>query len=103
GFGLEGVYEKVPELLKGYVELYYDRNNNPDFRFFEQLLYQSEFYNKEAQSIALWITNNDHRPFCLSTPRLNEEHVLQLSIPFDHPGIDALAKNETCAAAAQLH
>jgi L-ascorbate metabolism protein UlaG (beta-lactamase superfamily) len=92
GFGLETVYDKVPEILKGYVELYYDRNNNADFRFFESLLYKSEFYNKKAQSIALWITDNDHRPFCLSTPRLDEPNVLHLSIPFDHPGIDALSR-----------
>lgn len=92
GFGLEPLYEKVPDLLKGYVELYYDRNNNAGFRFFESLLYRSEYYNKDSQSIALWITNNDHRPFCLSTPRLKEPDVLQLSIPFDHPGIDELAK-----------
>ncbi|HTI08722.1 MAG TPA: MBL fold metallo-hydrolase [Puia sp.] len=92
GFGLEALYPKVPEILKGYVELYYDRNNNADFRFFESLLYESEYYNKDSQSIALWITNNDHRPFCLSTPRLTEPDVLQLNIPFDHPGIDELAK-----------
>ena len=92
GFSLEALYPKVPEILKGYVELYYDRNNNADFRFFESLLYESEYYNKDSQSIALWITNNDHRPFCLSTPRLTEPDVLQLNIPFDHPGIDELAK-----------
>lgn len=92
GFGLETVYEKVPDILKGYVELYYDRNNNADFRFFESLLYKSEFYNKKAQSIALWITDNDHRPFCLSTPRLDEPDVLHLSIPFDHAGIDVLSR-----------
>lgn len=92
GFGLEPLYEKIPDILKGYVELYYDRNNNPDFRFFESLLYKSEFYHKDAQSIALWITDNDHRPFCLSTPRLNEENILDLDIPFDHAGIDELAK-----------
>jgi L-ascorbate metabolism protein UlaG (beta-lactamase superfamily) len=92
GFGLESLYEKVPPLLRGYVELYYDRNNNADFRFFEQLLYKSEFYNKQAQTIALWITNNDHRPFCLSTPRLEAPDVIHLNIPFDHPGIDELAK-----------
>src|SRR4051812_19411165 len=50
GYGLEGLYEKVPPILKGYVELYYDRNNNPGFRFFESLLYRSEFYNKSSQS-----------------------------------------------------
>src|SRR5215203_3539393 len=27
GFGLETLYPKVPDLLKGYVELFYDRNN----------------------------------------------------------------------------
>ncbi|WP_413668449.1 MBL fold metallo-hydrolase [Mucilaginibacter sp. Mucisp86] len=92
GYGLEDLYTKVPEILKGYVELYYDRNNNPGFRFFESLLYQSEFYNKSSQSLAMWITNNDERPFCLSTPRLNEPDVLSLDVPFDHACIDALAK-----------
>jgi L-ascorbate metabolism protein UlaG (beta-lactamase superfamily) len=92
GYGLETLYEKVPDLLKGYVELYYDRNNNPSFRFFESLLYKSKYYRKSAQSIALWITDNDHRPFALSTPKLDEPNVLHLSIPFDHPGIDELAK-----------
>lgn len=92
GYGMETLYEKVPDVLKGYVELFYDRQNNPSFRFFESLLYESEFYNKNAQSIALWITDNDHRPFCLSTPRLNEPDVLHLNISFDHPGIDEISK-----------
>ncbi|HJT75222.1 MAG TPA: MBL fold metallo-hydrolase, partial [Chitinophaga sp.] len=92
GYSLETLYEKVPEILKGYVELTYDLNNHPSFRIFESLLYKSEFYNKSSQSIALWITDNDERPFCLSTPRLDEPHVLHLDIPFDHPGIDALSR-----------
>lgn len=92
GGSLEPLYEKVPEILKGYVELVYDLNNNPSFRFYEPLLYQSEFYNKSSQSIALWSTSNDERPFCLSTPRLDEPGVLHLDIPFDHPGIDQLSK-----------
>jgi len=92
GFGLEAIYEKVPGILKGYVELYYDRSNNPNFRFFESLLYKSEYYNKDSQSMAFWITNNDHRPFVLSTPRLDEPDVLHLGISFDDPGIDELAK-----------
>ncbi|WP_114937401.1 MBL fold metallo-hydrolase [Mucilaginibacter endophyticus] len=97
GYGLEDLYPKVPEILRGYVELYYDRNNNPGFRFFESLLYQSEFYNKSSQSLAMWITNNDERPFCLSTPRLNEPDVLSLDVPFDHACIDALAKMKRTA------
>jgi len=92
GYSLESLYDKVPEILKGYVELVYDLNNNPSFRFFEPLLYKSEFYGKASQSIALWITNNDERPFCLSTPQLDDPNVLHLEIPFDHPGIDALSR-----------
>jgi L-ascorbate metabolism protein UlaG (beta-lactamase superfamily) len=92
GYALETLYEKVPDILKGYVELVYDLNNNASFRFFESLLYQSEFYNTTSQSIALWVTNNDSRPFCLSTPKLDEPEVLHLNIPFDHAGIDALSK-----------
>jgi L-ascorbate metabolism protein UlaG (beta-lactamase superfamily) len=92
GATLETLYEKVPEILKGYVELLYDLNNNPSFRVFESLLYKSEFYSKASQSIALWITNNDERPFCLSTPQLDDPNVLHLDIPFDHEGIDAMSK-----------
>lgn len=92
GYSLEALYEQVPDVLKGYVELTYDLNNNPSFRVFESLLYKSEFFDKSIQSIAIWITNNDERPFCLSTPRLDEPHVLHLNIPFDHEGIDVLCK-----------
>lgn len=92
GYALETLYEKVPEILKGYVELTYDLNNNPSFRFFESLLYNSAYYDKKRQSVALWVTNNDERPFCLSTPRLDEPHVLHLPVPLDHPGIDALSR-----------
>ena len=92
GFSLEQLYDKVPEILKGYVELVYDLNHNASFRFFEALLYKSEFYNKGFQSLALWLTNNDERPFVLSTPRLDEPTVLHLDIPFDHEGIDSLSR-----------
>jgi len=92
GFGLEKLYEKVPNILKGYVELYYDRQNNPGFRFFESLLYKSEFYNNNSQSIAMWITNNDERPFVLSTPRMAESNVIYFNIPFESNVIDELAK-----------
>jgi L-ascorbate metabolism protein UlaG (beta-lactamase superfamily) len=91
GYSLEPLYEKVPEILKGYVELHYDLNNNPAYRLFEPLLYKSKYYDKSQQSIALWLTENDDRPFVLSTPRLDEEKTLHLNIPFDHPGIDVLA------------
>lgn len=37
GATLEPLYKEVPEILKGYVELVYDLNNNPSYRFFESL------------------------------------------------------------------
>ena len=92
GYSMEDLYEKVPEILRGYVELTYDLNNNPSFHFFEALLYKSEFYNTSSQSIALWITENDQRPFCLSTPKLEESNVLHLDIPMADESIDALSK-----------
>ena len=91
GYSMEELYQEVPEILKGYVELVYDLNNNPSFRFFEALLYNSEFYCKDSQSIALWVTNNDERPFSLSTPKLDHPDVLHLKVPFDHIGIDKLS------------
>lgn len=38
GYSLESAYQEVPEILKGYVELVYDLNNQPSVRFdFNQL------------------------------------------------------------------
>ncbi len=92
GFSLEPLYARVPEILKGYVELFYDRNNNASFRFFEGLLYDSLYFDKRSQSLAFWVTNNDSRPFVFSTPRLEAADVLHVNIPFDHPAIDELAR-----------
>jgi L-ascorbate metabolism protein UlaG (beta-lactamase superfamily) len=92
GYSLNSLYEKIPEPLQGLVELYYDVNNQPGFRFFEPLLYHSEFYDDSYQSIALYLITDDERPFVLSTPRLDDDNVLSLNIPFRHEGIDELFK-----------
>jgi len=92
GYSLEKLYEQVPDALKGYVELVYDLNNNPSFRIWEQLFYNSKYYKPECQSIALWLTDNDSRPFCLSTPRLKEDNVLHIEIPFNSRVIDELGE-----------
>lgn len=90
GYSLEPLYEKIPEPLRGFVELVYDLNNQPSFRLVEPLLYRSEYYDPSAQSILLSLIDQDERPFILSTPRLLEEDDLHLPIPFSHPGIDEL-------------
>ncbi|QXU43278.1 MBL fold metallo-hydrolase [Pedobacter sp. D749] len=92
GYSMEPLYAMVPDILKGYVELVYDLNCNPSYRFFEFLLYNSKYYKESSQSIALWLTNNDERPFCLSTPRLDQEDIINLKIPFASSLIDDLSK-----------
>lgn len=90
GHSLEGLYAKVPERLKGYVELVYNLNNSPVIRFVERLLYESPYYNRDAQSIILSLVQQDERPFVFSTPRVEDGEHLHLQIPFDHPGLDDL-------------
>ena len=91
GFSLEPFYSRVPEPLRGYVELVYDLNHNPSFRLIEPLLYESPYYDTSLQSFALSLIQGDKdRPFVLSTPRLAEEGLLFVNRPFDHPGVDAL-------------
>jgi len=95
GHSLEPLYQRVPEPLKGYVELVYDLNHNPSFRLIEGLLYNSAYYNPSAQSITLSAISSDTRPFVFSTPWLEDSEHMKLEIPFHHPGIDELARMRT--------
>ncbi|KVO35981.1 MBL fold metallo-hydrolase [Burkholderia ubonensis] len=91
GMASDPIYAEIPEVLKGYVEIYYDLNHNPSFRVFESLLYASPFYARDAQSIALSaIDENTPRPFILSTPRLKDERTLFSNMAFDEPALDRL-------------
>jgi L-ascorbate metabolism protein UlaG (beta-lactamase superfamily) len=92
GTSLEPLYERLPESLKGYVELIYDLNNSPSIRFIEGLLYKSRYYNEASQSIQLSLTEEDERPFALSTPALGGNGHLRLNIPFSSPQLDQLFK-----------
>jgi L-ascorbate metabolism protein UlaG (beta-lactamase superfamily) len=92
GFSLEPFYQKVPEILRGYIELLYDLNNRASFRFIEPLLYQSDFYDDSTQSLMFSLVLHDHRPFVLSTPRLGDPEDVHLRIPFKSPGLDELFK-----------
>lgn len=95
GYSLEPLYPMIPDLLKGYVELVYDLNNTPSFRFVEGLLYRSRFYNPASQSLTLSLVKDDERPFAFSTPRLKEEGRLHLSIPFADEALDQLFQMKT--------
>lgn len=100
GFSLEPVYPKVPELLRGYVELGYDVSNRPCFRPLEALLYRSRYYREASQSVALWALASDDRPFVFATPRLPEPGRLELAVPFRHEGLDALVRMRDTPASA---
>lgn len=96
GFSLQGMYPSIPEALRGYVELGYDLNNQPSFRFFEPLLYRSEYYDKSAQSLMLSLITGDDRSFVLSTPRLEDERSVHLQIAYDHDIVDRLFRTKLC-------
>ncbi|MEL6439788.1 MAG: MBL fold metallo-hydrolase [Cyanobacteria bacterium J06621_8] len=98
GTSLEPLYEKVPEALKGYVELVYDRQNNPGIRLIEGLLYRSSFYNPGNQSVMLYLLDDpDSRPFVLSTPRLTQDDRVQIHLPFSDRRWDKLFKMRSTA------
>jgi L-ascorbate metabolism protein UlaG (beta-lactamase superfamily) len=90
GHSLQPLYAKVPEILRGYVELVYDLNNHPSFRIVEPLLYKSRYYDRSQQSLMLSVISQDDRPFVLSTPRLESDTSLHLKVPFDDEVIDDL-------------
>ena len=90
GYSLEPLYKRVPDILKGYVELVYDLNNRASMRFMEGLLFRSRFYNPKSQSVAMSLVESDSRSFVFSTPRLKNDGHLQLDIPLNHEGLQEL-------------
>ena len=93
GFDLSPLYPKLPAELSGLVEIAYDTNNQPSIRFFEPLVYASSVYAEERQSVQLSLETGEERPFILSTPRLDSPDVLELPIPFRHPGLEELFRS----------
>ncbi|MFC6016156.1 MBL fold metallo-hydrolase [Plantactinospora solaniradicis] len=90
GFDLTPLYPKLPSALNGLVELAYDTSNQPSMHFIEPLIYTSAAYDVGRQSVQLSLDDGVERPFILSTPRLPTPDVLDLPIPFNHPGLDEL-------------
>ena len=90
GDTLEEIYPKVPDMLKGLVELVYDLNCHPSIRLIEPLIYK-HYYSNNNQTISLSV-NSDIRTFALSTPRINDEGQVHVKIPFKSVLIDDLFK-----------
>jgi L-ascorbate metabolism protein UlaG (beta-lactamase superfamily) len=93
GQSLESYYEKMPESLKGYVELLYDYHSRPIVRCIESLFYKSPYYKKHKQSLRLFTQTHDRaRDYYMSTPRLAEAHTIEWNCPFTESSIDELFK-----------
>jgi len=93
GQSLEPFYVQKPAALDGYVELIYDYYNHPILRFFESLLYESPYYNKNLQSLRIFQQpSDDSRRFFLNTPRLRDEAQFDWAIPFESPEVDEFFK-----------
>ncbi len=90
GFSLEALYRKVPEALKGYVELVYDPRDSAGIRFFEGLLYRSRYFQRSSHSLCFSLMQPDTRQFVLSTPRLENPGDVMVSVSFDSPVLDDL-------------
>src|SRR6185369_11933463 len=90
GHSLQQAYALVPDVLRGYVELFYDAQDHASFRLVEPLLYRSRLYQRSSQSLMLSPATGDDRPFVLSTPRLPSPGALHLRWSFDDPRVDRL-------------
>ncbi|NMO21045.1 MBL fold metallo-hydrolase [Pyxidicoccus fallax] len=91
GFSLEELYPKVPDLLRGYVELTYDLKNRASPRFFEPLLYRSPFNRTSSQSLSMRLIHQDARPYVFSTPRLDTaDGSLMARVPYRTEALDKL-------------
>lgn len=93
GFDLTPLYPKLPAALAGLVEIAYDTSNQPAIRYIEPLVYESNAYTEARQSVQLSLETGVERPFILSTPRLSSPEVLDLRIPFRHPGLEELFRS----------
>jgi len=91
GNALEPFYNKVPDLLKGFVELVYDTDNHPQVLLMEKLIY-NKYYTTDGQSISLSLLDSDERAFIMSTPRVITDDELNIEVPFIDNAWDNLFK-----------
>jgi L-ascorbate metabolism protein UlaG (beta-lactamase superfamily) len=90
GQSLDPYYSRVPEALKGYVELLYDYYNHPIVRVLEPLLYR-RYATDRFQSLRLFQPARDEsRRFFLNTPHLIDEGEVDWKVRFADSSVDEL-------------
>src|SRR5262249_19070826 len=92
GTSLEPMYDRMPQTLRGLVELGYDLNNHPSIRLIEPLLYASNLYNPSFQSVFLRQIGEEDRPFVLVTPLIDPSTGVLINAPFSASMFDDLAR-----------
>ena len=91
GESIEYLYPKVPDPLKGCVEIFLDMEHRASYRLIEPLLYRSTYYKPLLQSLSFGLLSKvGERPFVLSTPRLPDEDHVQIDADFNAPIVDAI-------------
>ena len=96
GESLDPFYDRLPDTLRGYVELIYDYYNHSIVRFVESLLYESPYFKRELQSLRILRQKRDNaRPFIMNTPRLSQPDQIDWAVAFDDPSADEFFKLES--------
>lgn len=90
---LEPLYLRIPEPLRGLIELVRDAQGQAGFRLFEALLYSTSYYQKRLQSVVFRRLDPDRRPFVLSTPDVEEDGALHLARAFDSPELELILES----------
>ena len=93
GGDLSALYARVPEALRGLVELVYDGRHRPRMLFRESLLYRSRYDPSSREALHLTLAHGDERPFMLSTPRVTTERGVVASMPLRSEAVDVLARS----------
>lgn len=102
GFSLEEGYSRIPESLRGLIELTYDLDNHPALRIVEELVAGGVLDNSSTQQIALFDTQDRERGFFLNTPRFESEQRMIIPMPFASERVDVLAASRIHATAPAL-
>ncbi|MFP3801320.1 MBL fold metallo-hydrolase [Paraburkholderia sp. SIMBA_027] len=92
GGPLTPFYRDVPDILKGAVELVYDRYHRPGFFLHERVLYEDGWMNRQSQTMRLYGPQVKRRPAFL-LPRFSQSDVFDIDLPFTHAGYDVLFRS----------
>ncbi|WP_457934730.1 MBL fold metallo-hydrolase [Pseudoalteromonas sp. SCSIO 43210] len=102
GESIEYLYEQLPDALKGYIELFFDMEHNPSYRLLEGLLYKSDYYKPQLQTVAFGlVSDTNQRPFVFSTPRLVDDAHIHIDLNFTSPILDRISKARQHPLSAQ--